>query len=166
MSRTSDPPLRPLAERSAEAILAAVVDLFQLLRVAHAAARGELFVICDRGSISKAGVVATYIDYPLPLREASELLTWTLRGYGCGHSWRWRLCLCPTGERTRAGIHVLLMKPPSPPARSKPRRRSREQSGGSTKEGPRKPRASARRQTGASRVPTGDDAPAQEQRAA
>lgn len=103
---------RPLAERPAADILETLVDLFKLIRLMHFQARGETFVICDRGSITKSGVVPIYVERELPLREAGELIASLLAGFPAGHEWRVRLVLCPVRERNRAGIHLLLMAPP------------------------------------------------------
>lgn len=107
VTRESDPPLKPLAERPASAILAAVVGCFWLLRLCSS----PRFLICDRG---RSGNPRIYVDRPLPLREAGETLAELLRGYPVGHEWRWRLCLCPEGEVSREGVHVLLMREPTP----------------------------------------------------
>lgn len=113
-----DRPLKPIDEREPADILAAILGLFWICRLEEHRARGALFVVCDRGHITKRGVATTYIERELPMREASELLAWTLRGYAIGHEWRWRLCLCPSEDRTMTGIHVLLM---APPQRGRPR---------------------------------------------
>lgn len=166
-----DAPLKPLAERPATEILRAVLELFWLLRLWHHQARGETFLICDRGAITKTGIVPVYLDHELPLREAGELVADLLRPYPLGHAWRWRLVLCPVRERTRAGIHLLLMDPPrkgrpwSEPMwlrsstagergkRPGPQAESRERSGGSERERSTKPRAGARSDKSAPRVP-------------
>ncbi len=110
--RDSDKPLLPLAERPAADILKAALDLLWLCRLLHFQARGETFLVCDRGAITKSGRVPVFVERELPLREAGELVADLLRGFPVGHKWRWRLVLCPVQERTRAGIHVLLADPP------------------------------------------------------
>lgn len=166
-------PLKPLVERPATEILRAVFELFWLLRLWHHQARGETFLVCDRGAITKTGIVPVYLDHELPLREAGELVADLLRPYPPGHVWRWRLVLCPARERTRAGIHLLLMDPPrkdrpwSEPMwlrsstyeqhvrRHGRQAESRKPSGGSERERPQKPQAGARSDKNAPRVPGG-----------
>lgn len=109
MTQKPEPTLPPLAERSPTEILKALIELAWLIRVSTM----PLFYICDRGALRRKGRPDIYVDRALPMREASSLLEDLLWMRDPGDRWRWRLCLCPEGEVTRGGVHVLLMDPPS-----------------------------------------------------